>query len=529
MIPVAWDEVAGARRSARSSRRGGAAVPTITGIKADSRLVGPGDLFVALNTGVALRRRGSGARRRDARPRRPGGRARGARLARPLEERRPASSPSSARPARRRRRTSSARSAAPPCRRSGRRRARTTRSACRSRSAGSSRTPRCSSPRWACAGSARSPTLCEVARPARRARHLDRARAPRARRHRRARGRGERRGDRRAARRAGSPSCRRMPRARAVPRPRRHRDRALRPRRGRGQQTTSGGSRSPGASSALTLPFTAAPHGGEHPRGARRLRGARPSARASAGGRRRDQALAAGAGRSWRSRAAASSSTTPTTRTRPRCAPRCSTSSSGRATDAGSRSSARWPSSASTPGATTSEIGALARRARDRARGRGRRGRAAVPPGAGLARPEVDSRTSTAFDGVAGSARAGRRDPRQGVARRRARRHPGIDRETGRGMVRVLIAGLVAMVLAIVIGPDVHRVAAPRAASGQQIREEGPARHIVKQGTPTMGGLLILATALAAVPRPLASTRCPGSDSCSSRSAAPRSASSTTT
>ena len=63
-------------------------------------------------------------------------------------------------------------------------------------------------------------------------------------------------------------------------------------------------------------------------------------------------------------------------------------------------------------------------------------------------------------------------------------------------MVRVLIAGLVAMVIAIVIGPtfiDWLR----RTGVGQQIREEGPARHIVKQGTPTMGGLLILATAIA--------------------------------
>ena len=62
-------------------------------------------------------------------------------------------------------------------------------------------------------------------------------------------------------------------------------------------------------------------------------------------------------------------------------------------------------------------------------------------------------------------------------------------------MVRVLIAGLVAMVLAIVIGPTFIEWLR-RAGVGQQIREEGPARHIVKQGTPTMGGLLILATAL---------------------------------
>ena len=62
-------------------------------------------------------------------------------------------------------------------------------------------------------------------------------------------------------------------------------------------------------------------------------------------------------------------------------------------------------------------------------------------------------------------------------------------------MVRVLIAGLIAMVLAIVIGPPFIEWLR-RSGVGQQIREEGPARHIVKQGTPTMGGLLILATAM---------------------------------
>jgi phospho-N-acetylmuramoyl-pentapeptide-transferase len=63
-------------------------------------------------------------------------------------------------------------------------------------------------------------------------------------------------------------------------------------------------------------------------------------------------------------------------------------------------------------------------------------------------------------------------------------------------MVRVLIAGLVAMVIAVVIGPtfiDWLR----RRSVGQQIRAEGPAGHHVKQGTPTMGGMLILFAALA--------------------------------
>jgi phospho-N-acetylmuramoyl-pentapeptide-transferase len=63
-------------------------------------------------------------------------------------------------------------------------------------------------------------------------------------------------------------------------------------------------------------------------------------------------------------------------------------------------------------------------------------------------------------------------------------------------MVRVLIAGLVAMVIAVVIGPTFIEWLR-KSGVGQQIREEGPARHLVKQGTPTMGGLLILATAIA--------------------------------
>ena len=62
-------------------------------------------------------------------------------------------------------------------------------------------------------------------------------------------------------------------------------------------------------------------------------------------------------------------------------------------------------------------------------------------------------------------------------------------------MVRVLIAGLIAMVIAIVIGPKFIEFLR-RNEIGQQIREEGPAGHAVKQGTPVMGGLLILLCAL---------------------------------
>jgi phospho-N-acetylmuramoyl-pentapeptide-transferase len=62
-------------------------------------------------------------------------------------------------------------------------------------------------------------------------------------------------------------------------------------------------------------------------------------------------------------------------------------------------------------------------------------------------------------------------------------------------MVPVLIAGLIAMVVAVVIGPRFIDVLRTRDL-GQQIRAEGPATHVVKQGTPTMGGLLILASAV---------------------------------
>ena len=62
-------------------------------------------------------------------------------------------------------------------------------------------------------------------------------------------------------------------------------------------------------------------------------------------------------------------------------------------------------------------------------------------------------------------------------------------------MVRVLIAGLVAMVIAVAVGPQFIEWLR-RQSIGQQIRAEGPAGHIVKQGTPTMGGLLILVAAL---------------------------------
>ena len=53
MIPVGWDEVTALALGALELRGDADTGDQITGIKADSRLVGPGDLFIALNTGVA--------------------------------------------------------------------------------------------------------------------------------------------------------------------------------------------------------------------------------------------------------------------------------------------------------------------------------------------------------------------------------------------------------------------------------------------------------------------------------------------
>jgi phospho-N-acetylmuramoyl-pentapeptide-transferase len=58
-------------------------------------------------------------------------------------------------------------------------------------------------------------------------------------------------------------------------------------------------------------------------------------------------------------------------------------------------------------------------------------------------------------------------------------------------VTRVLIAGLIALIVSILAGPKF--IAFLRANEfGQHIREDGPQHHFSKQGTPTMGGLLIL-------------------------------------
>ena len=61
-------------------------------------------------------------------------------------------------------------------------------------------------------------------------------------------------------------------------------------------------------------------------------------------------------------------------------------------------------------------------------------------------------------------------------------------------MARVLVAALVALVVSLLVGPKFIAFLR-RNEFGQHIREEGPERHREKQGTPTMGGLLILIVA----------------------------------
>ena len=58
-------------------------------------------------------------------------------------------------------------------------------------------------------------------------------------------------------------------------------------------------------------------------------------------------------------------------------------------------------------------------------------------------------------------------------------------------MVEVLLSGIIAMVISLAAGPKFIEFLR-RNEFGQQIREEGPQGHVVKQGTPTMGGLLIM-------------------------------------
>jgi len=59
-------------------------------------------------------------------------------------------------------------------------------------------------------------------------------------------------------------------------------------------------------------------------------------------------------------------------------------------------------------------------------------------------------------------------------------------------MERVIVAGLLAMVISVLAGRKFIQFLRKN-EFGQPIREEGPVHHVVKRGTPTMGGLLIVA------------------------------------
>jgi phospho-N-acetylmuramoyl-pentapeptide-transferase len=61
-------------------------------------------------------------------------------------------------------------------------------------------------------------------------------------------------------------------------------------------------------------------------------------------------------------------------------------------------------------------------------------------------------------------------------------------------VIRVLAAGVIAMLVSILLGPRFIAFLR-RNEFGAHIREEGPERHGGKQGTPTMGGLLVLVVA----------------------------------
>ena len=63
-------------------------------------------------------------------------------------------------------------------------------------------------------------------------------------------------------------------------------------------------------------------------------------------------------------------------------------------------------------------------------------------------------------------------------------------------MIAIFMAGTVALLVSGFGTPILLRALADRRI-GQQVRRDGPAIHIVKEGTPTMGGLAIILAAVA--------------------------------
>ncbi len=58
-------------------------------------------------------------------------------------------------------------------------------------------------------------------------------------------------------------------------------------------------------------------------------------------------------------------------------------------------------------------------------------------------------------------------------------------------MYQIIVAAVIALAIALLLGPLWIKFVI-REGIGQQIREEGPERHLAKSGTPTMGGVLVL-------------------------------------
>jgi phospho-N-acetylmuramoyl-pentapeptide-transferase len=64
--------------------------------------------------------------------------------------------------------------------------------------------------------------------------------------------------------------------------------------------------------------------------------------------------------------------------------------------------------------------------------------------------------------------------------------------------LRAILSTLTALLIAVIIGPKMIR-GLQRMQIGQTIRDDGPESHLAKSGTPTMGGLLILAAIVSSV------------------------------
>ena len=237
--------------------------------------------------------------------------------------------------------------------------------------------------------------------------------------------------------------------------------------------STSGASASPGSRCATAAPSSTGSSSPSVRATRRRTRSprSRRSTRSATRGRkgRWRWSSPACARRSWSCRAAGSSSTTPGTRTPWRCGPRWRISRSARTAAAPSRSSATWPSSGPTGRATTRRSAAQPERS-------------AIVIGVGpLARGyDPDAWAPTAAE----AAELARELVQPGdVVLVKGSRSVGLEvvAEALQQMTRVLIAGLVALIVSIVIGPRFIEFLR-RNEFGQHIREDGPEHHSAQAG-----------------------------------------------